>query len=257
MKTLITFSGGLDSTYSLWKLLSETSDEVTAVFINVENIEPGLALRYDLRAFSGSDSTTAAIAAQWLQTNVRSFNFVSQPFDASHVVRGVGNANSPQTYIARYAIPRINSGEFDRLICTSEKENDGWSNGGSINSRRPGSVAAREIFVAGATRGSIEFPLITSNYTQANAIAEMPSALMDIVALCPVENDGYKCMKKRWFQNLLDQGKTPAQCYDIWYQKCTSYQNKWFTMKTWLYDVAPDDNNTWGTLPQWPTNYSA
>ena len=31
MKTFVSFSGGMDSTYLLWKLLSETTDEVIAL----------------------------------------------------------------------------------------------------------------------------------------------------------------------------------------------------------------------------------
>jgi hypothetical protein len=252
MKTIVTFSGGVDSTYILWKLLSETADEVTAVFVNVSQIDPAWKSRYDLRTFTGTDPAVCSEAINWLQTNVRSFTFVNQPFDVTYVIRGISNANSPQTYIARYAAPRINVGEFDRLVCTSEKENDGWSNGGSIDTRRPGAMAAKEVFLANATRGTIEFPLIASNYTQANALSEMPSDLLNIVDHCTLEDNSYKCQKKRWFQNLLDQGKTTQEAYNIWYAKCTSYNDKWFSMKWWIDDIQPDESNTW-PMPQWPT----
>jgi hypothetical protein len=256
MKTLITFSGGLDSTYALWKLLTNTSDEVTAIYINTQNIDGAWRIRYDLRAFSGVNNALTNQAAQWLQTNGRSFTLIDQPFDTNYVVRGVGNPNSPQTYITRYAVPRVNAGEYDRLICTSEKENDGWSNGGSIETRRPGSMAARDIFAASATRGSIEFPLIASDYTQATALAEMPAELLAIVNVCQLDDTSYKCMKIHWFQNLLDQGKTQAEIYALWYQNCTAYNNRWFPMKTWLSGDVASDDNTWAALPQWPTSFS-
>jgi hypothetical protein len=257
MKTILTFSGGVDSTYLLWKLLTTTDDEITAVFVDTSSLSFPEAARYDLRAFFNSNLETAQTAAAWLQANCRSFTFLNQTFDTSFCVRGYGNVNSPQTYITRFAVPRINVGEFDRLVCTSEKENDGWSNGGTVDTRRPGSFAARDLFVASATRGSIEFPLIASNYTQANALTEMPSDLLNIVDHCTVGDGSYKCKKKQWFQNLLDQGNTPEQCYDAWYANCTNaYTGKWFSMKLWLTDQPATAENTWN-MPEWPTSYSA
>jgi hypothetical protein len=255
MKTVLPFSGGVDSTYALWKLLSETQDEVTAVFVDISNISPADITRYDLRSFSGSDRTTSDIAAQWLQANVRSFTYIVQPFDAQYAPRGIENVNSPPTYVTRFAVPRINTGEFDRLVCTNEKENDGFANGGTIETRRPGSIAAREIFVANATRGSIEFPLIDSNYTQANALAEMPSELLSIVDHCAVGDTSFKCQKKIWFQNLLNEGKTPAQAWGIYYATCTQVAGKWFSMKFWLGGAQPSTKNLWD-MPQWPSSYT-
>jgi hypothetical protein len=257
MKTIITFSGGVDSTYELWRLLTTTDDEITAVFVNIDNLNLAETARYDLRAFAGSNSTIAQSAATWLQNNCRSFTFLNQTFDTSFCVRGYGNVNSPQTYITRFAVPRINAGEFDRLICTSEKENDGWSNGGTVDVRRPGSFAARDLFVASATRGSIEFPLIALNYTQAVALASLPADLLAIVDTCPVDNMSFKCIKKRWFESLIAEGKTQQEIYNIWYNDCTTpYPGKWFSMKYWLSNIAPTAENTW-TMPEWPTSYSA
>lgn len=256
MKTIVAVSGGMDSAYVLWKLLSETSDEITAVYINTSNLSPSTGTRFDLRSFVVQDDSVAISAVNWMQQNIRPFTFVDQVFDTAYVVRGFGNCNNPQTYLTRYSVPRINVGEYDRIICCTEKENDGYSNGGTIETRRTGGMAARDLFVASATRGSIEFPLIASNYTQANALAEMPSGLLSILDTCSTANQSFKCEKKRWFQNLLDQGKTPQEIYGIWYQSCTTpYQGKWFSMKKWLYGEQPTDQNTWA-IPEWPTSYT-
>jgi hypothetical protein len=99
--------------------------------------------------------------------------------------------------------------------------------------------------------------LITGNYTVANALSEMPSELLSIVDHCTIGDSSYKCSKKIWFQNLLDQGKTPAQCYDAWYANCVNaYTGKWFSMKLWLNDQQATAENTWD-MPEWPTSYSA
>lgn len=255
MKTIISFSGGLDSTYALWKLLSETTDEVTAMFIDTSNIDPSLVLRYDLRGWSPVSELEVQPIVDWLQQNARSFIFAPQPFTTDYVVRGFGSTNNLQAYAARYAFPRINSNQYDRLILPSEKENDGWSNGGTVEIRRPGSIAAREIFIAGATRGSIEFPLIASNYTQANALSELPAGLLALTDVCAVEDQGYKCQKRRWLQGQLDQGKTPAQVWNAYYANCTPVAGKWFSMKYWLVGVTQSESTLWD-IPQWPDSYS-
>jgi hypothetical protein len=256
MKTVIGFSGGMDSTYLLWNLLANSSDEITAVFIDMQDIPLSVYQRYDLRNFTGSSKDVALAAAQWLSDNVRAFNFIVHPFDQNYVVRGFGNCNNPQTYVARYAIPRINANEFDRLVAAGEKENDGFGNGGTVEVRRPGSFAVRDLFVAGATRGSVDFPLIASNYTQAVAMMSMPTELRAIVDFCTPDSIAFECKKRAWFQALIDQGKTQQEIFDIWYANCTSpYVGKWFSMKYWLEGVQAIDQNTWA-IPEWPTSYT-
>ncbi|MEM1075915.1 MAG: toxin-activating lysine-acyltransferase [Pseudomonadota bacterium] len=49
LTTLVTFSGGIDSTYVLWKLLKETDDEIIALHINITNVE-GRVLIEKIRA---------------------------------------------------------------------------------------------------------------------------------------------------------------------------------------------------------------
>jgi len=256
MKTIIPLSGGLDSTYALWKLLSETSDEVTALFVNMDNFDTAWNLRYDLRGFSGGDDPTLAFTVfEWLKQNVRTFTLLNHSFDTNNLVRGFGKTNNPQVYATRYAIPKINEGEYDRISFAVEKENDGWSNGGTINFRRPGSIAAREIFVATAQRGSIDFPLVTSNYTQANALFELPKPLLDIIIAYSENDTSFKYKKKQWLKSLLNEGKTTEEIYGIWYSKCTVYPDKWFSMKYWINDVEPTEQNTW-SMPEWPTSYT-
>lgn len=255
MKTVIAFSGGLDSTYLLWKILTETQDEVTAVLVSTNTIDGDDSLKYDLRAFIGSDFANATAAAEWLNANVRPFTFISQNFNSSYVVQGYGNPNSPPTYLTRYVLPLINNGTYDRFVLANEKENDGYSNGGTVSIRRPGSFASRDIFVAGATRGSIQWPLIETNYTQAVALSSLPQNLLAIIDVCVDGPTRFKCRKKQWFQNLLDEGKTPAEAWDTYYANCTQVPGKWFSMKFWLHDNQPSSSNLW-EMPEWPTSYS-
>lgn len=258
MKTMIAYSGGMDSTYVLWKTLLETQDEVTAVFIRTVDVPRSIYTRYDMRTFSGSheEETVAAAIAQWLSQNVRSFTFLPVDFDEQYVVRGFGHPNSPQTYLARYAAAQMAANQCDRLLLCSEKENDGWANAGTIETRRTGAEAARDAFISVATRGSIEWPLIASNYTQGYALAALPAELQAMLPSCDVADESYKCKKRRWFQDLLNQGKTPAETWDIYYANCTAYQpGIWFSMKHWITGATPTASNTW-PIVDWPTSYT-
>jgi hypothetical protein len=257
MKIMIGFSGGMDSTYVLWKTLMQTQDEVTAVFIRTQNISRKTYDRYDMRTFSGlqEEENVAATIANWLNNNIRTFSFTPVDFSEQYVVRGFGHPNSPQTYLARYAASQMSNGNCDKLLLCSEKENDGWANAGTVQTRRTGAEAALDAFTQTATRGSIEWPLIQSNYTQAYALSELPSELQSLLSPCSEDNDSYKCRKRRWFQNLLNEGKTPEETWNIYYNNCMSYQDKWFSMKYWLNGDTPTDQNTWIPV-NWPTNYT-
>ncbi len=258
MKTIIAFSGGMDSTYVLWKALVETQDEITAVFVRTEGVPRSVYTRYDMRTFQGSseEESVAAAIASWLSSNVRPFTFAPVDFDEQYVVRGFGHPNSPQTYLARYAAAQMTANNCDRLLLCSEKENDGWANAGTIETRRTGAEAARDVFASVATRGSVEWPLIASNYTQAYALAELPAGLLALISACDANDPTYKCAKRRWFQNLLDQGKTPAETWDIYYANCTSYQpGIWFSMKHWITGETPTAQNTW-PIVAWPSSYT-
>lgn len=69
--TLVMFSGGVDSTYLLVKLLRETDDEVLAHHIHFFNAEG--------RAQVEADRSRAIIA--WLQRNVRAFAYTESALD--------------------------------------------------------------------------------------------------------------------------------------------------------------------------------
>ncbi len=63
MKVLIPFSGGINSTYGLWRWLSETDHEIHA-YRHVEHFEP-----------EERKQVAARNMVQWLKDNVRDFNF--------------------------------------------------------------------------------------------------------------------------------------------------------------------------------------
>lgn len=260
MKTFVSFSGGMDSTYLLWKLLSETTDEIIALNLDVDNTDPYIVRKYGLRAFTHEGGSSAHAdkihnIAQYLKTNVRDFTLVKEPISVEFLSRDINSPNNPPGYLTRYAVQKINNGEIDRFCCSNEWENDGHAHGGTIGrNRRPGAWVAREIFEATATRGSIEFTLLDMDYNQSYALAEMPKELIDMIRY-PKSKNEFKNTKVSWFKRQLNEGKTPAEIGAMAKAKCMLPNGKWHSMKSWINDEEPNDSNTWD-VPTWPSSYT-
>lgn len=260
MKTLVSLSGGLDSTYLLWKLLTTTQDEITALSVDIGNSDPRYWTKYDLRGFSREDGTDRQTEkldkiVNWLKTNVRDFTLVREPLMAIYLARDINLPNNTQSYLVRYGISRINNGSFDRICSSSEWENDGFSNGGTVGlNRKVGGAIALDIFKAEATRGSLEFSLLDMDYNQAYALSEMPKELIDICRY-PLKETQWETAKVSWYKGQLNQSKTPAEAGTIAKAKCTLPNGKWFTMKAWVVGQEPNDKNTWD-MPTWPSSYT-
>jgi hypothetical protein len=215
--------------------------------------------KYDIRSFAFEEQGRENLAkveaiATWLKTNVRDFNLVVEPINTDYLARGIGVPNNPFSYPTRYAVKHINDGTYDRICHSLEWENDGAANGGTVTVRRNGGLVAREVFVAEAARGRIDFPLIDMDYTQAHALYEMPSQIVDLV--WDKQDTGMKSMKRHYFAGLLQEGKTPAEAGAIAKLKCMLPNGKWQSMKTWILGQEPNDSNTWD-MPTWPSSYEA
>jgi hypothetical protein len=260
MKTLVTLTGGMDSTYLLWKLLTETSDEISAINFDLGNTDQSLFLNYEIRTFAREDFSPDQVGkltaiSSWLNENVRNFTFIQEPIVEELLAQDPMLPNNTAGYFARYAIPKINNFEFDRICLSHEWENDGFGNGGTIGeTRRPGSWVARELFIANATRGSVEFTLLDMDYNQAYALAEMPKELIDLVRY-PKTSDKLKSDKTSWFKKQLNEGKTPAEAGATAKANCMLPNGKWYSMRSWVAGQQPNELNTWD-VPTWPSSYT-
>jgi hypothetical protein len=270
MKTIIPFSGGLDSTYALWKVLTDTQDEVTAVCFSFAATSAEDRANLEVSRFSTFDDSESLqkmrSVIEWLRLNVRDFIFEELPISADYFLPDQSRKNSPSGCLTRYAISRINAKEIDQIIVTNEKENDGFSNGGSFFSeegdvvvRRTGAWNAYEEFVANATRGKISFPLIDSNYTQGTALKELPAELIQMTAHKEHAETWFKGEKRKFFKKLVDEGKTNEEMYQIYMSKCVTSDGRWISMKDWILnpdslegEIHPD--RKWD-MPTWPSSY--
>jgi len=268
MKTIIGNSGGLDSTYALWKLLSTTTDDVTVVLLNTDDLTPEVMRKFDVRSFNSTQSNASRVArvqsiVQWLSSNVRPCTLAEVRLDGSVMRRGVEYPNNPQTIIVDWAIQKINAGEADKVIVTTERENDGFSNGGTIATRAPGALAARDRFAADATRGQLSFMLLDMNYHQGMAIREMPATLYALTRSCDSpapEPCGvcFKCSKRNFFAEAIAGGKTDVEIRSYVASKSELANGRWRSMKYWIAeDVSScthlSSDVTWD-MPVWPSS---
>lgn len=269
MRTIIGNSGGLDSTYALWKLLSTTDDEVTVVVLNTGTLTEQVKNRFDVRSFNSlSDSNGRSQRVQnilnWLAANVRPCTVVSVDLDENVFRRGIEYPNNPQTVIVEWAVSKINANEADRVIVTTERENDGYSNGGTITTRAPGAIAAKNLFSEFATRGEISFMLLDSGYHQGVAMREMPQALIDLTHSCDSKDAEpcgvcFKCSKRKFFAEAIASGKTDEEIRAKVASKSELPDGRWRSMKHWIAEEVttcrtPAMDKTWD-VPSWPTSY--
>ena len=70
-KVLIPFSGGINSTYALYKFLSETSHDITAVYAK----ESWVKLSFQDPWRQGREGRIADAKVDWLKSNVRDFTY--------------------------------------------------------------------------------------------------------------------------------------------------------------------------------------
>lgn len=269
MRTIIGNSGGLDSTYALWKLLSTTDDEVTVVLLNTDGLTNQVITRFDVRSFNGMGSNAVRLQkvqsiVNWLSANVRPCALVNVDVDETLLLPGIEYPNSPQPALVEWAVAKINANLADKVVMTAERENDGYSNGGTITTRAPGATAAHSRFVEKATRGEISFMLLEANYHQGVALREMPKTLVDMTHSCDVQGSEpcgvcFKCSKRKFFAEAVAQGKTDQEIRDKVALKSELPDGRWRSMKNWIAEEVPTctrpaSNETW-EMPSWPTSY--
>lgn len=261
MNTIVLITGGVDSTYTLWKILTTTDENVTAVFFNSEFYNGDLSRTSPHYDVTIKMKNFIPPIIKWLNDNVRSFTFKKVNMNLS----SYGNINCFSEYATRYAVEYINNGTYDKFVLSYEKENDGAAvrsgpNAAMYNSE---SLFALEWFKLNATRGEISFPLLDVEYNHSYAISELPKELFDMTYSCTVIDwdrdlkkyvecgECFKCEKKKFFCEQLDLNKSPKQIQDYVNSKSLLPNGNWLSMKYWI----KSEENEGIKMPIWPTSY--
>jgi hypothetical protein len=261
MKVIIPCSSGLDSIYVLWKHLSTTQDDVTAVYLQENNLSSNFRIKYDIRSLEPTNRAGLVERLNeimnWLKANVRDFTYVVHPMEQAYLSKNWDEPNNAQTYMVRYTMNQINSGEYDRLIICTERENDGFGNGGTVQTRRTGGMSALDLFKSMATKGGILFPLMDGTYNQAHALSEMPQALIDLTFSCQKELPTpcgvcFKCIKRNFFCDEIASGKSLPEIDALVDEKSVLPNGKWMSMKYWV--SGAENSPEWDML-EWPSSY--
>jgi len=92
MKTVIAFSGGMDSTYALYRKLAYSDDEVTAALESIHNDANNIGThKLDLKANIASPTFTGTPAAPTPASNDNSTRIATTSYTVSYVTSALGN----------------------------------------------------------------------------------------------------------------------------------------------------------------------
>jgi 7-cyano-7-deazaguanine synthase in queuosine biosynthesis len=279
-KTILNFNGGLDSTYVLWKLLAETQDDVTALTYRFPEKNATLEVAmHDDDVIQEKKIEEVKSVVNWLKTNIRDFTHTIIDYDDTYLddVTDFGDTHFPKTievYVVKYGVQN----DYDKIVSSFEKENDGFSymRYHDIETpKRPAASSAKGVFKKIATKGEISFPLLDMKYHQAYALRELPTTLLNLTKSCDANNGlpcgiCFKCSKRKFFIQCIGEGKTNEEIQSVIDENSITPDGKWISMKWWLRDyistykgfVAEEDYDTvynketqvW-PMPIWPTSF--
>ena len=229
MKTLLLFSGGKDSTYVLYKLLTETDDEITAIqFYKAED---------NARTSVLKDKYYANIPALVEELKkIRDFNFIKKGISSADVT---GDTTNLYTFFVNYAIPFLNEGVYDRTATGRTWESQDQKVFKNLWGITPASIAGQRLFDKFATRGELGNPLIThdfvQNFSRYHAVKLLPENLKKLTITCddPKINENkleecglcYKCVYEGKIIELINEGYTSDQISEWRRLKSLQYGN--------------------------------
>lgn len=211
MKTVIPFSGGLDSTYTLWWFLHNTTDNITAYFIDE---------RYLTNSFNVSNPMVSPYS------RIRVMKLVSElqkirPFELKIVnVYGFKPDETKEIWLLRHIMPQINDGTYDKVSFALGDVGAKFEETNSELDEIPRVyVALEREFANTSNRGELHFHYIQENETRVHAFVNLPENIKSLTLSCnnpQIRDDGNfincgkckKCQHANLMQSCLSSGKT-------------------------------------------------
>jgi len=122
IRSLVLFSGGIDSTYSLVRLLRETRDRVYAHHVRFIEAE-----RYAAQTSLETISPQVRVQMKWLRRHLRDFEYSQSAVDLSSFATRA-RENTSLMYFAAQAAMNYGFSPFDRILLGVNADTDpGWN----------------------------------------------------------------------------------------------------------------------------------
>jgi hypothetical protein len=201
VNTVLAFSGGGDSSYVLYRLLTDTQDNVTAILfekpedqhVKLNIYPPSINVRID------------SLVARLKQ--IRDFTFERVQVTNADITK---NTDHYLLYFINYCSGKVNSGQYDRLATGRS-----WEQVDQVQIQgkqgTPTDYAMQNLFQKVCTRGQVWHPLATHDfhdkYNRYYLLQNMPQDILQLTVSCAnptilsggsdVE-DCRKCFKCLW-----------------------------------------------------------
>lgn len=219
--SLVLFSGGADSSYLAYKLLTETTDNITLLAIATKKGR-GQALPLKKAAMLKNVITELK--------KIRDFNFKLEVIDQSDIPSFTFDLK--HNFAVYLYKDRFNSGEFDNFITGSSfEQNDGWFYKNNVMRGIPSYTEAKYIFETLCTRGNFLAPFVTNDYHENYSRYDLMKHIPDNIRRCTVaclsdtsENCGVcsKCLFDKKATEAIAKGWTSAN-FTEWRRERSQY----------------------------------
>lgn len=212
-------SGGIDSTYVLWKLLTETDDEVTAVYFDFWNVSIDMKTQID-----PNKKYMMNVLADRLKA-IRNFNYIHHVAKESEVIPQLEHK---LLFAIKYAAPFINNGTYDRLVTGAAYEDKALKIVPHLD--REVTEYAEKRLIRLFNRGQYWNPLVDdswhTHYSRDIALRNLPADILECALLMSCHNPRYdetvaikghkcndcgRCLINQTSQVMIDEGKTSAE----------------------------------------------
>lgn len=218
MKTLMLFSGGADSAYIAYKILTETTNELTALtFVNSDDFSVAWTPRR--RFLMRIDNLFAELK------KIRDFTVIKKPVLSTEIHPENDN---PYLYGIEWAADAINNGTYDEYVTgrTWEQQNQSLFKGSTVKGT-PTYFASVNLWNKLVTRGRMYDPLVDNSYhvgfNRWHILKYLPPNIRQYTISChnprfnaeatDVVECGtcYKCLWEEKTQEFIDKGYSAEQ----------------------------------------------
>jgi hypothetical protein len=211
MKTLVAFSGGLDSTYVLWKLLTTTDDDITACFIDERYLADSFGVSTPNNSPYSYNSVLSLVSEL---KKIRTFEFKT-----INVYTFLPD-ETKEIWFLRHFVEKVNDETYDRIAFGIGDVGAKFQESNSELDKIPRVyVALQREFAKIATRGTLYFHYIETNETRVHVFIHLPQNIKELTFSCGnplIQLDGSisncgkckKCQQANLIQSCLNSGKT-------------------------------------------------